>query len=171
MRTPSTLSAVAAGLHGLARGAGRRFGRGAVRQTIIEMEAGFIFVTAGGNGACIAVLATEDADVGLIAYEMEMLVARVGQFSTPVRADHERPGVVRSDDRTESSRTIWLRRGGRASRPPLRDDLGPDQTPSGEFDLITLIMATRTTAQLDASLQPELSAIVGCARIRSPWPN
>ena len=30
----------------------------------------------------------------------------------------------------------------------------------GEFDLITLIMATRTTAQLDASLQPELSAIV-----------
>jgi len=81
------LSAVAAGLHGLARGAGRRFGRGAVRQTIIEMEAGFIFVTAGGNGACIAVLATEDADVGLIAYEMEMLVARVGQYlSTPVRS-------------------------------------------------------------------------------------
>ena len=81
------LSAVAAGLHGLARGAGRRFGRGAVRQTIIEMEAGFIFVSAGGNGACIAVLATEDADVGLVAYEMEMIVARVGQYlSTPVRS-------------------------------------------------------------------------------------
>ena len=30
----------------------------------------------------------------------------------------------------------------------------------GDFDLITLIMATRTIAQLDASLQPELSAIV-----------
>ena len=81
------LSAVASGLHGLARGAGRRFGRGAVRQTIIEMESGFIFVTAGGNGACIAVLATEDADVGLIAYEMEMIVARVGQYlSTPARS-------------------------------------------------------------------------------------
>jgi predicted regulator of Ras-like GTPase activity (Roadblock/LC7/MglB family) len=81
------LSAVASGMHGLARSAGRRFGRGAVRQTIIEMEAGFLFVTAGGNGACIAVLATEDADVGLIAYEMEMLVARVGQYlSTPVRS-------------------------------------------------------------------------------------
>ena len=71
-------------MHGLARGAGRRFGRGAVRQTIIEMEAGFLFVTAGGNGACIAVLGTEDADVGLIAYEMEMLVARVG--TVPVDA-------------------------------------------------------------------------------------
>jgi len=30
----------------------------------------------------------------------------------------------------------------------------------GDFDLITLIMATRTIAQLDASLQPELLAIV-----------
>jgi len=81
------LSAVASSIHGIARSAGRRFNRGTVRQTIIEMEAGFIFVSAGGNGACIAVLATEDADVGLIAYEMEMLVARVGQYlSTPVRS-------------------------------------------------------------------------------------
>jgi predicted regulator of Ras-like GTPase activity (Roadblock/LC7/MglB family) len=81
------LSAVAAGLHGLARGAGRRFSRGSVRQTIIEMESGFLFVTAGGNGACLAVLGTEDADVGLIAYEMAMIVARVGQYlSTPTRA-------------------------------------------------------------------------------------
>jgi predicted regulator of Ras-like GTPase activity (Roadblock/LC7/MglB family) len=81
------LSAVAAGLHGLARGAGRRFGRGAVRQTIIEMENGFLFVAAGGDGACIAVLGAEDADVGLIAYEMEMLVTRVGQYlSTPARS-------------------------------------------------------------------------------------
>jgi predicted regulator of Ras-like GTPase activity (Roadblock/LC7/MglB family) len=81
------LSAIASGLHGLARGAGRRFGRGSVRQTIIEMDSGFLFVTAGGNGACIAVLATDDADVGLIAYEMEMLVARVGQYlSTPARS-------------------------------------------------------------------------------------
>lgn len=81
------LSAVASGLHGLARSAGRRFNRGTVRQTIIEMESGFIFVTAGGDGACIAVLASEDADVGLIAYEMAMLVARVGQYlSTPVRS-------------------------------------------------------------------------------------
>jgi len=82
-----SLSAVASGLHGLARSAGRRFNRGTVRQTIVEMEQGFIFVTAGGSGACIAVLASEDADVGLIAYEMAMLVARVGQYlSTPIRS-------------------------------------------------------------------------------------
>jgi predicted regulator of Ras-like GTPase activity (Roadblock/LC7/MglB family) len=81
------LSAVAAGFQSLARGAGRHFGGGAVRQTIVEMESSFLFVTAAGAGACLAVLASEDADVGLIAYEMAMLVTRVGQYlSTPVRA-------------------------------------------------------------------------------------
>jgi uncharacterized protein len=81
------LSAIAAGLHSLARGAGRRFGGGAIRQTIIEMDTGFLFVTAGGNGACLAVLGDADADVGLIAYEMAMLVTRVGQYlSTATRS-------------------------------------------------------------------------------------
>lgn len=80
------LSAVAASLHGLARGAGRRFGKGGIRQAVIEMEGGFLFVTAAGNGACLAVLAGADADAGLIAYEMAMLVARVGKYLTaPLR--------------------------------------------------------------------------------------
>ncbi|WP_433604360.1 roadblock/LC7 domain-containing protein [Dactylosporangium sp. CA-139114] len=76
------LSAVAAGLQSLARGAGRHFGGGAVRQTIIEMESAFLFVTAAGRGACLAVLAGADADIGLVAYEMAMLVQRVGQSLT-----------------------------------------------------------------------------------------
>jgi predicted regulator of Ras-like GTPase activity (Roadblock/LC7/MglB family) len=81
------LSAVAAGFQSLARGAGRHFNGGAVRQTIVEMESAFLFVTAAGNGACLAVLGSAEADVGLIAYEMAMLVTRVGQYlSTPARA-------------------------------------------------------------------------------------
>ncbi|GAA2384694.1 roadblock/LC7 domain-containing protein [Dactylosporangium salmoneum] len=80
------LSAVAAGFQSLARGAGRHFGGGAVRQTIIEMESAFLFVTAAGRGACLAVLADADADIGLIAYEMAMLVQRVGEnLSTSAR--------------------------------------------------------------------------------------
>ncbi|KXK60637.1 dynein regulation protein LC7 [Micromonospora rosaria] len=74
------LAAVASGIQSLAKGAGRRFGGGPVRQTIIEMESRFLFVTAAGHGACLAVLAAEDADVGLIAYEMAMVVARAGRF-------------------------------------------------------------------------------------------
>ncbi|WP_326646468.1 roadblock/LC7 domain-containing protein [Streptosporangium sp. NBC_01755] len=73
------LSAVAAGFQSLARGAGRHFGGGEVRQTIVEMESAFLFVTAAGQGTCLAVLSSSDADVGHVAYEMAMLVKRVGQ--------------------------------------------------------------------------------------------
>ncbi|MCW2898950.1 MAG: Roadblock/LC7 family protein [Streptosporangiaceae bacterium] len=73
------LAAVAASFQSLARGAGRQFGGGSVRQTIVEMDTAFLFVTAAGQGACLAVLADVEADVGVIAYEMAMLVTRVGK--------------------------------------------------------------------------------------------
>ncbi|MFC7567535.1 roadblock/LC7 domain-containing protein [Actinomadura namibiensis] len=73
------LSALAAGVQSLARGAGRHFDGGNVRQTIIEMDNALLFVTAAGDGTCLAVLATADADAGLIAYEMAVLVKRVGR--------------------------------------------------------------------------------------------
>jgi uncharacterized protein len=84
------LAAVAAGFQSLAQGAGRHFGGGPVRQTIIEMESAFLFVTAAGQGACLAVLAADDADMGLVAYEMAMLVTRVGQYlAAASRSDAE----------------------------------------------------------------------------------
>jgi predicted regulator of Ras-like GTPase activity (Roadblock/LC7/MglB family) len=74
------LSAVAAGFQSLARGVGQQFGCGLPRQTIVEMESAFLFVTAAGEGSCLAVLATADADAaGQIAYEMAVLVHRVGE--------------------------------------------------------------------------------------------
>jgi predicted regulator of Ras-like GTPase activity (Roadblock/LC7/MglB family) len=83
------LSALASAFQSLARGAGRHFGAGAIRQTIIEMDTLFLFVTAAGEGANLAVLAREDCDVGLVAYEMAMLVTRVGKhLGTPAR-----PGI------------------------------------------------------------------------------
>jgi len=73
------LSAVAAGFQSLARGAGRHFGGGEVRQTIVDMDSAFLFVIAAGEGSCLAVLSPAAADAGLIAYEMAVLVKRVGQ--------------------------------------------------------------------------------------------
>jgi predicted regulator of Ras-like GTPase activity (Roadblock/LC7/MglB family) len=73
------LSAVAAGFQSLARGAGQHFGGGAVRQSVIEMENAFLFVTAAGEGSCLAVLAGANVDAGLVAYEMTVLVKRVGE--------------------------------------------------------------------------------------------
>src|ERR1700733_4198113 len=73
------LSALAAGVQSLARGAGRHFQGGEVRQTIIEMEHAFLFVIAAGRGTCLAVLTAAEPNVGLIAYEMAMLVRRMGK--------------------------------------------------------------------------------------------
>ena len=70
------LAALAAGFQSMARGAGQHFGGGRVRQTIIEMDAAFLFVSAAGQGTCLAVLSRGDVDVGLVAYEMAVLVRR-----------------------------------------------------------------------------------------------
>jgi predicted regulator of Ras-like GTPase activity (Roadblock/LC7/MglB family) len=73
------LAALAAGFQSLARGAGRHFGGGGVRQTIIEMESGFLLVSAAGRGTCLAVIAEQGADLGVVAYEMAILVRRTGE--------------------------------------------------------------------------------------------
>lgn len=74
------LSAMAAGFQSLARGVGQHFGGGTPRQTIVEMESAFLFVTAAGAGSCLAVLASGDGEAaGRIAYEMALLVKRVGE--------------------------------------------------------------------------------------------
>ena len=85
------LSALAAGVHSLARGVGKQVGNEEVRQTIIEMEHAFLFVIAAGRGTCLAVLTSADPNVGVVAYEMAMLVRRMGVHLSagPRQADHE----------------------------------------------------------------------------------
>ena len=73
------LAALAADLMSLARGAGRHFARGHVRQAVIEMESGFLLVTAAGNQTCLAVVAGPGCDIGLVAYEMAIMVRRSGE--------------------------------------------------------------------------------------------
>ncbi len=72
------LAAVASGFHSLAKGVGRHFEAGDVRQTVVELDEAFLFVTAAGDGSCLAVLSDADSDVGQVAYEMTLLVKRVG---------------------------------------------------------------------------------------------
>ena len=76
-------AAVASGLIGLAYGAAGRFGGGAVSQIIIEMEHAFLFVTGISDGSCLAVVADASSDVGLVGYEMAVLVERCGGILTP----------------------------------------------------------------------------------------
>jgi predicted regulator of Ras-like GTPase activity (Roadblock/LC7/MglB family) len=70
------LSAVASAIQSLAAGTGDRFTAGGVRQTIVELERGILFVMAAGEGSCLAALCPPDADAGAVAYEMAMLAKR-----------------------------------------------------------------------------------------------
>ena len=77
------LAAVASGLSSLTQGAARCFEAGVVKETIVEMERGVMLLMAIGDGSCLAVLAAPTCDIGQVAYEMAMLVDRVGQILTP----------------------------------------------------------------------------------------
>ena len=84
------VAAVSSGLASLAVGAARLFDGGAVLQTIIEMQRGFLLLMSVGNGSNLAVLTTETADIGQVGYEMALLVDRVGRM---VSAEARQPGA------------------------------------------------------------------------------
>jgi hypothetical protein len=77
------LAAVTSGLTSLTQGASRVFEGGIVNQTVVDMQRGLLIVMAISDGSSIAVLAAADCDMGLVAYEMALLVERVGGVLTP----------------------------------------------------------------------------------------
>ncbi|NUP00754.1 MAG: roadblock/LC7 domain-containing protein [Nonomuraea sp.] len=77
------LAAVSAGLLSLTVGASRVFEGGAVSQTVVEMQRGLLLVMAISDGSVLTVLAGPDCDMGLVAYQMTLLVDRAGQALTP----------------------------------------------------------------------------------------
>jgi predicted regulator of Ras-like GTPase activity (Roadblock/LC7/MglB family) len=89
------LAAVTSGLTSLTQGAARVFEGGPVTQTVVEMQRGLLLVMAVSDGSSLAVLASTDCDMGLVAYEMALLVDRVGHPLTP----RARAGLRRDDGR------------------------------------------------------------------------
>jgi uncharacterized protein len=79
------LAAVTSGLLSLARGVASSFDAGPVRQTIVEMSGGYLFLTSISEGSMLAVFAERACDMGMIGYEMTLLAARVGHMLTPDR--------------------------------------------------------------------------------------
>jgi uncharacterized protein len=77
------LAAIASGLASLTQGAARLLDRGRVKQTMVEMDRGLLLVMAISDGSCLAVLAASPCDLGVVAYQMAVLVTRVGEVLTP----------------------------------------------------------------------------------------
>ncbi|WP_062465318.1 roadblock/LC7 domain-containing protein [Demequina soli] len=78
-----TLAAIVAGMSSLTRGAARQLNAGEVRQSIVEMDELFLFLMSVSNGSVLAVAADSTCDVGLVGYEMTLLVSRFENALTP----------------------------------------------------------------------------------------
>lgn len=91
------LAAMASAFSSLSRGVGTQFGKGPVQQAVVELEDGYLVVTEAGAGACLALLASADADLGMVAYEMNVIVRQVGSsLSASPRALPGEPPAPRS---------------------------------------------------------------------------
>src|SRR3954466_5605111 len=77
------LAAIVSGMSSLTRGAARQLRAGEGRQAIIGMDSLFLFLLNVSNGSVLAVVAESSCDVGLIGYEMAMLVSRTEATLTP----------------------------------------------------------------------------------------
>lgn len=76
------LAAIAAGVQALSHSASVEFGDGSggVRQSMTEFHGGLLFIVEAGDGAHLAMLGTDDADVGLVGHKMDELIEQIGEF-------------------------------------------------------------------------------------------
>jgi predicted regulator of Ras-like GTPase activity (Roadblock/LC7/MglB family) len=85
------LAAVTSGLMSVTSGAARLFDGDMVRQTVVEMGRGYFVVMAIRDGSILATLASHEADIGVVGYEMARLAKQAGELLTPaLRAELQR---------------------------------------------------------------------------------
>jgi hypothetical protein len=77
------LSAITSGLVSLGTAAAKVFQCGTVTQTLVAMGQGTLVIMSISDGSSLATLATAEADLDLIAYEMTLLVEAAGAVLTP----------------------------------------------------------------------------------------
>ena len=75
------LAAISSGIQSLSYGASIEFGdgTGGVRQSMTEFHGGLLFIVEAGQGAHLAVVASDDAEVGVIGLNMNELVEQIGE--------------------------------------------------------------------------------------------
>jgi predicted regulator of Ras-like GTPase activity (Roadblock/LC7/MglB family) len=77
------LSAIASGFQSLAMSASAEFGTAlGSGQSMVEFPGGVLLIIPAGEGANLAVVAGEYADVGLIGHNMSELVEQIGSYLT-----------------------------------------------------------------------------------------
>jgi predicted regulator of Ras-like GTPase activity (Roadblock/LC7/MglB family) len=83
MDSADQLSAIASGIQSLALSASVEFGSTiGSGQAMVEFPGGVLLIVPAGEGAHLAVVAGEQADVGLVGHNMSELVEQIGVFLT-----------------------------------------------------------------------------------------
>lgn len=77
------LAAIVAGLASLSRSAARSYDFDGLKLIMIEMQRGFLLVSAIADGSCVGVIADGSCDVGLVGYEIAVLAERAGTLLNP----------------------------------------------------------------------------------------
>ncbi|AOT61029.1 MULTISPECIES: roadblock/LC7 domain-containing protein [Streptomyces] len=77
------LATIVSGIASLTIGAARLLDAGAVKQTMVAMEEGSVFVMSISDGSLLGVHAAPDCDMSVIAYHMALFVGRAGHVLTP----------------------------------------------------------------------------------------
>ncbi|MEJ3745902.1 roadblock/LC7 domain-containing protein [Actinomycetes bacterium KLBMP 9797] len=77
------LAAVTSGLMSITMGAASMFDNDVVKQTVVELGRGYFLVMAIRDGSILATLASGDADIGVVGYEMARLAKQAGEMLTP----------------------------------------------------------------------------------------
>ncbi|MER7759417.1 roadblock/LC7 domain-containing protein [Streptomyces sp. NPDC097619] len=90
------LATIVSGLGSLTHGAAQLMEAGGVKQTMVSMEHGSVFVMSISDGSLLGVHATPDCDMSVVAYHMALFVGRAGHVLTP---------EVRSELRQSMERT------------------------------------------------------------------
>ncbi|SFJ91057.1 roadblock/LC7 domain-containing protein [Streptomyces pini] len=77
------LATIVSGLGSLTQGASKLMDAGPVKQTMVAMDEGSLFVMSISDGSLLGVHAAPDCDMSVVAYHMALFVGRAGHVLTP----------------------------------------------------------------------------------------
>ncbi|GAQ67162.1 MULTISPECIES: roadblock/LC7 domain-containing protein [Streptomyces] len=77
------LATIVSGIGSLTIGAAKLMDSGGVKQTMVAMAAGSLFVMSISDGSLLGVHGAPDCDMSVVAYHMALFVGRAGHVLTP----------------------------------------------------------------------------------------
>lgn len=95
------LAALVSGIGSLTIGASKLLNGGQVKQTMVAMDEGSLFVMSISDGSLLGVHGSADCDMSVVAYHMALFVGRAGHVLTPELRSELRKSMESETTRSE----------------------------------------------------------------------